>query len=145
MQSSSPVPFQVQKRKQTDGYCAYRLTCIVTLLLSAMIYGGCLLLFFTCFMNIYIQIAVLVLFLAYSLVNPIIYAVRMPGFREGLLQLVYGVPDLSRIAPANLPLRNLQRPQINGSKTIDEVCPLNNFNFSAEQHTFPFYFQWYES
>ena len=72
-----------------------------------MIYGGCLLLFFTCFMNIYIQMAVLVLFLAYSLVNPLIYAVRMPGFREGLLQLVYGVPDLSRIAPANLPLRNL--------------------------------------
>ena len=96
------------KRKQTDRYCAYRLTCIITLLLPAMIYGAYLLLFFTCFMNVQIQMVVLVLFfLANSLVNPIIYALRMPGFREGLLQLVYGVPDLTRIAPANLPLRNL--------------------------------------
>ena len=47
------------------------------------------------------------IFLANSLVNPIIYALRMPGFREGLLQLVYTVPDLIRIAPANLLLRNL--------------------------------------
>ena len=47
------------------------------------------------------------IFLANSLVNPLIYALRMPGFREGLLQLVYRVPDLIRIAPANLPLRNL--------------------------------------
>ena len=45
--------------------------------------------------------------LANSLVNPIIYALRDPGFREGILQLVYRVPDLIRIAPANLPLRNL--------------------------------------
>ena len=57
--------------------------------------------------NVHIEMAVEVLFLANSLVNPIIYALRMPGFREGLLQLVYRVPDLSRIAPANLPLRNL--------------------------------------
>ena len=52
---------------------------------------------------------VVVLFLANSLVNPIVYALRMPGFREGLLQIVYRVPDLSRIAPANLPLRNHRR------------------------------------
>ena len=55
------------------------------------------------------DMGVVVLFLAKSLVNPIIYAVRMPGFREGLLQIGYRVPDLSRIAPANLPLRNLRR------------------------------------
>ena len=59
--------------------------------------------------NVHIEMAVEVLFLANSLVNPIIYALRMPGFREGLLQLVYRVPDLSRIAPANLPLCNLRR------------------------------------
>ena len=47
------------------------------------------------------------IFLANSLVNPIIYALRVPEFREGILQLVYRVPDLTRIAPANLPLRNL--------------------------------------
>ena len=58
--------------------------------------------------NVHIEMAVEVLFLANSLVNPIIYALRMPGFREGLLQLVYRVPDLSN-APANLPLRNLRR------------------------------------
>ena len=77
--------------------------------LPAMIYGACLRLLFTCFRNVHIQIAVLVLFLANSLVNPIIYALRMPEFREGLIQLVYRVPNLSRIAPANLPLRNLRR------------------------------------
>nr|XP_058960601.1 adenosine receptor A3-like [Pocillopora verrucosa] len=58
--------------------------------------------------NVHIEIAVEVLFLANSLVNPIIYALRMPGFREGLLQLVYRNPDISN-APANLPLRNLRR------------------------------------
>ena len=76
--------------------------------LPAMIYGACLRLLFTCFRNVHIQIAVLVLFLANSLVNPIIYALRMPGFREGLLQLVYRNPDISN-ASANLPLRNLRR------------------------------------
>ena len=59
--------------------------------------------------NVHIEMAVEVLFLANSLVNPIIYALRMPEFREGLIQLVYRVPNLSRIAPANLPLRNLRR------------------------------------
>ena len=77
--------------------------------LPAMIYAGWAGNYSTYFINVHIHMAVLVLFLANSLVNPIIYALRMPGFREGLLQLVYRVPDLSRIAPANLPLRNLRR------------------------------------
>ena len=77
--------------------------------LPAMIYVTCLRVSFTCFRNFHIQMAALVLFLANSLVNPIIYSLRMLGFREGLLQLVYRVPDLSCIAPANLPLRNLRR------------------------------------
>ena len=59
-------------------------------------------------LNFHIELALLVLFLANSLVNPIIYALRMPGFREGLLQLVYRNPDISN-ASANLPLRNLRR------------------------------------
>ena len=75
--------------------------------LPAMIYGACLHLSFTRFMNFHIYMAVTVLFLGNSLVNPIIYSLRMPGFREGLLQLVYRAPNLSRIAPTNLPLRNL--------------------------------------
>ena len=75
--------------------------------LPAMIYLACLHLSFTCFMNVHIYMAVSVLCLGNSLVNPIIYSLRMPGFREGLLQLVYRVPNLSRIAPTNLPLRNL--------------------------------------
>ena len=77
--------------------------------LPAIIYVTCLRVSFTCFRNFHIDMVVLVLFLANSLVNPIIYALRMPGFREGLLQLVYRVPDLPRIALANLPLRNLWR------------------------------------
>ena len=78
-------------------------------LLSVMIYGVCLHFSSTCLRNVHMDMGVVVLFLANSLVNPIIYAVRMPGFREGLLQIGYRVPDLSRIAPANLPLRNLRR------------------------------------
>ena len=89
--------------------------------LPAMIYAAWTRHSSTYFINVHIQMAVLVLFLANSLVNPIIYALRMPGFREGLLQLFYRVQDLSN-APANLPLRNLRRAQINGRKTIDEVC-----------------------
>ena len=76
--------------------------------LPAMIYAACLRVSFTCFRNFHINIAVIVLFLANSLVNPIIYALRMPGFREGLLQVFYRNPDLSN-TPANLPLRNLRR------------------------------------
>ena len=77
--------------------------------LPASIYVACLRVSFTCFRNFHIEIAVLVLVLANSLINPIIYAIRMPGFREGLSQLFYRVPDLSRNATANLPLRNLRR------------------------------------
>ena len=76
--------------------------------LPAMIYVACLRVSFTCFRNFHIDKPVLVLFLANSLVNPIIYALRMPGFRKSLLQLVYRVPDLSD-GPANLLLRNLRR------------------------------------
>ncbi|CAH3127291.1 unnamed protein product [Pocillopora meandrina] len=77
--------------------------------LPAIIYTACCGLSLNYCQNAHISLAVLVLFLANSLVNPIIYALRMPGFREGLLQLFYRVPDLSRIASANLPLRNLRR------------------------------------
>ena len=79
-------------------------------LLPGTMYVACIHLSSSCFMaSFHIKMAVVVLFLANSLVNPIIYALRMPGFREGLLQLVYRVPDLSRIALANMPLRNLRR------------------------------------
>ena len=76
--------------------------------LPAMIYAGWTRHSSTYFINVHIHMAVLVLFLANSLVNPIIYALRMPGFREGLLQVFYRVQDLSN-APANLPLRTLRR------------------------------------
>ena len=76
--------------------------------LPAIIYLAYLGFSSTYFINVHIKMAVQVLFLANSLVNPIIYALRMPGFREGLLQLVYRVPDLSN-APVNLPLRTLRR------------------------------------
>ena len=77
--------------------------------LPASIYVACLRVSFTCFRNFHIDIAVLVVVSANSIVNPIIYAVRMPGFREGLSQLFYRVPNLSRNATANLPLCNLRR------------------------------------
>ena len=103
--------FHSRSRREKKLTGTALIVSLVSLLcfLPAMIYGACLVISFTCFINVHIHLAVLVLFLANSLVNPIIYALRMPGFREGLLQLVYRVPDLSRIASANLPLRNLRR------------------------------------
>ena len=103
--------FHSKSRREKKLTGTALIVSLVSLLcfLPAMIYGACLVISFTCFINVHIHMAVLVLFLANSLVNPIIYALRMPGFREGLLQLVYRVPDLSRIASANLPLRNLRR------------------------------------
>ena len=77
--------------------------------LPAIIHIACVHFSSTFLWNVDMYMAVLVLFLANSIVNPIIYALRMPGFREGFLQLVNRVPDLSRIAPANLALRNLRR------------------------------------
>ena len=44
-----------------------------------------------------IVVPVLILFLANSLINPLVYALRIPGFRVGVVQ----------IAPVDLPLRNL--------------------------------------
>ena len=97
-----------RERKLTGTALIVTLVSLV-LLLSVLIYGVCLHFSSTCLRNIHTDMGVVVLFLANSLVNPIVYALRMPGFREGLLQIVYRVPDLSRIAPANLPLRNLRR------------------------------------
>ena len=97
-----------RERKLTGTALIVSLVSILCCL-PASIYVACLRVSFTCFRNFHIDMAALVLFLANSLVNPIIYSLRMLGFREGLLQLVYRVPDLSCIAPANLPLRNLRR------------------------------------
>ena len=98
-----------RERKLTGTALIVSLVSLLCLLPGTM-YVACIHLSSSCFMMYFhIKMAVVVLFLANSLVNPIIYALRMPGFREGLLQLVYRVPDLSRIASANLPLRNLRR------------------------------------
>ena len=96
-----------RERKLTGTALIVSLVSLLCLLPGTM-YVACIHLSSSCFMMYFhIKMAVVVLFLANSLVNPIIYALRMPGFTEGLLQLVYRVPNLSRVAPANLPLRNL--------------------------------------
>ena len=46
-------------------------------------------------------------FLANSLINPIIYAMRMPGFRASVSQIFCRAPN-SIITPADLPLRNFR-------------------------------------
>ena len=98
-----------RERKLTGTALIVSLVSLLCLL-PGTLYVACIHLSSSCFMMYFhIKMAVVVLFLANSLVNPIIYALRMPGFREGLLQLVYRVPDLPRIALANLPLRNLWR------------------------------------
>ena len=98
-----------RERKLTGTALIVSLASLLCLLPGTIMYVTCIHLSSACFKMHHLQMAVAVLFLANSLVNPIIYAVRMPGFREGLSQLVCRVPDLSRIAPANLPLRNLRR------------------------------------
>ena len=99
-----------RESKLTGTALIVSLASLLCILLGTIMYVTCIHLSSACFkMHFHISMAMVVLFLANSLVNPIIYALRMPGFREGLLQLVYRVPDLSRIAPANLPLRNLRR------------------------------------
>ena len=104
-------PFHSRSRRERKLTGTALIVLLVSLLcfLPAMIYLAYLCFSFTYFMNVHINMAVVVLFSANSLVNPIIYSLRTPGFREGLLQLVCRVPDLSHIAPANLPLRNLRR------------------------------------
>ena len=57
----------------------------------------------------YLQIGgtILTLFLANSLINPILYAVRMPEFRAGISKLIYRrTPQVHR-NPVEYPLRNL--------------------------------------
>ena len=100
-----------RESKLTGTALIVSLASLLCLLPGTIVYVTCIHLSSACFKmhHFHINMAVVVLFLANSLVNPIIYAVRMPGFREGLSQLVCRVPDLSRIAPANLPLRNLRR------------------------------------
>ena len=106
---SSHPQFHSRSKRERKLTGTALIVSLVSLLcfLPAMIYVACLHLSFTFFMNVHIYMAGTVLFLGNSLVNPIIYSLRMPGFREGLLQLVYRAPNLSRIAPTNLPLRNL--------------------------------------
>ena len=103
--------FHYRSRRERKLTGTALIVSLVSLLcfLPAMIYLAYLGFSFTYFMNVHINMAVVVLFSANSLVNPIIYSLRTPGFREGLLQLVCRVPDLSHIAPANLPLRNLRK------------------------------------
>ena len=100
-----------RESKLTGTALIVSLASLLCLLPGTIMFVTCIHLSSACFKmhHFHINMAVVVLFLANSLVNPIIYAVRMPGFREGLSQLVCRVPDLSRIAPANLPLRNLRR------------------------------------
>ena len=57
----------------------------------------------------YLQIdgTILTLFLANSLINPILYAVRMPEFRVGISKLVFGRTPQDHRNPVEYPLRNL--------------------------------------
>ena len=56
--------------------------------------------------NFHIPVTIVMLFLASSLINPIIYAMRMPEFRAGILQIIFRrTPNRSN--PVDLQLRNL--------------------------------------
>ena len=58
--------------------------------------------------TIHIYMTGLVTFLANSLINPVIYAMRLPEFRAGVSQIFRRAPN--RVTtPADLPLRNLKR------------------------------------
>ena len=55
----------------------------------------------------HIEIIITTLFLANSIVNPIIYSMRMPEFRSGVSQIFRR--HRNRANPVDLPLRNLRR------------------------------------
>ena len=57
----------------------------------------------------YLQIdaTILTLYLANSLINPILYAVRMPEFRVGISKLIYRRTPQDHRNPVEYPLRNL--------------------------------------
>ena len=57
----------------------------------------------------YLQInaTILTLFLANSLINPILYAVRMPEFRAGISKLLFCRTSQDHRNPVEHPLRNL--------------------------------------
>ena len=57
--------------------------------------------------NFHIAGTILTLFLANSLINPILYAVRMPEFRAGISIMVLCRPPQNRLNPVEYPLRNL--------------------------------------
>ena len=57
--------------------------------------------------NFHISGTILTLFLANSLINPILYAVRMPEFRAGISNMVLCRPPQNRLNPVEYPLRNL--------------------------------------
>ena len=59
--------------------------------------------------SIYLQIGgtILTLFLANSLINPILYAVRMPEFRVGISKLIHRRTPQDHRNPVEYPLRNL--------------------------------------
>ena len=57
--------------------------------------------------NFHITGTILTLFLANSLINPILYAVRMPEFRAGISIMVLCRPPQNRLNPVEYPLRNL--------------------------------------
>ena len=58
------------------------------------------------FPDVQIRYATLALYLANSLINPIIYAMRMPEFRVGILQIIFRRAP-NRLNPVDLPLRKL--------------------------------------
>ena len=54
----------------------------------------------------HVLMTVIFIFLANSIVNPLIYTLRLPGFRAGVLQIFCRTSN--RIIQADLPLRNLR-------------------------------------
>jgi len=52
----------------------------------------------------YFHMTALILYLAYSLVNPIIYSLRMPGFKACVVRMFFKAPK--RDNAADLPLNN---------------------------------------
>ena len=100
----------LRERKLTSTSFLVTFASLLTFL-PILIFGAMIL---SCIISIpnwstYLQIdaTILTLFLANSLINPILYAVRMPEFRAGISKLLFCRTSQDHRNPVEHPLRNL--------------------------------------
>lgn len=105
-------PGEASHRERKLTRTLFLVTCASVLtFLPATLYEGILYLHIMAFpkfsSQFQISVTTLTLFLANSLVNPLLYVVRMPELRAGISEMVFCRMPQNRLNPIEFPLRNL--------------------------------------